>query len=462
MPRGAVSASAFLLLSCLAANAQTADPDLARIPAAAAPTAPAPTDGQDNIYLENYLAVSALRSNLAVPLPPPGPAQWEARLFLDARIERPLANDLGFFYSGRLNVSVENDAGFPSHHDVRNDLREAYLAWRGADGLFVEFGRINLKSGMALGFNPTDFFKTRAVVDPVSADPTVLREDRLGTLMLQAQKIWNGGSLMAAIAPKLAEETAPYTNTDLPSFNPMFDRTNAHTRALVKASIDVFDGISPEFLIYNETDHTRFGLNLTQGFGQAIVGYLEWAGGRRSSLAYNAYADGVLTGVLPPGASIPVDAQRSFANDLAVGASYATKIGVTFDLEYDFHQAGFSAADWRNWFDAGAANTTNQPVLGELWFLRGYAGDQQEPVARNSIFLSANWPHAFVHDLSLAGFVDTDLRDGSGLAQFTANYDISPQWTVGVLTDAYFGAHRSDFGSLPQQLNILASVSRFF
>jgi len=54
-----------------------------------------------------------------------------------------------------------------------------YASWEPLDRTYLDLGRINLKSGVALGFNPTDFFKTRAVVEPLSADPSVLREDRL-------------------------------------------------------------------------------------------------------------------------------------------------------------------------------------------------------------------------------------------------------------------------------------------
>lgn len=439
-----------------------ADSDLDRIPPAI-PDPSAPTDTAiAALYLQNDLTASALRGDLAAPLPPPEPPRWEARLFLDARTRWSWTADLNFVYSGRFNLRAEDGIAFPSRENVRHDLREAYLAWQGGNGLFVELGRINLKSGVALGFNPTDFFKTRAVVEPVSADPTVLREDRLGTVLLTGQKIWSGASLAVALAPKLADNSLPYANNDLPGFNPMLDRTNARTRVLVKGSFDLVDDVSPELLFYDEGAGAHAGLNATKGFGQAVVGYIEWAGGARASLADDAFVDGEATGVLPLSQAIPVSGRRTFASDLALGASYATKLGITFDGEYDLHQAAFSAADWRNWFGAGAASRDEPFLLDALWFIRGYADDQQEPMARNSAFLRADWPHAFTRDLALAGFIDTDLRDGSGLAQFTANCYLSPYWTVGALVDVDFGRRRSDFGSLPQQMSTLIKLSRYF
>ena len=119
-----------------------------------------------------------------MPFPPPTPASWEDRLFLDSRDEWNLGDNVTLTYSGRFNLRAANDMPFPSHENVLNDLREAFVSWQPADGTWIDLGRINLKSGVAVGYNPTDFFRTRAVVEPLTADPTVLREDRLGTLML--------------------------------------------------------------------------------------------------------------------------------------------------------------------------------------------------------------------------------------------------------------------------------------
>src|SRR5262249_41885115 len=147
------------------------------------------------------------------------------------------------------------------------------------DNTYVDAGRINLKSGAALGFNPTDFFKTRAVVEPLSSDPSVLREDRLGTLMLRAQRIWTGGAMTVAYAPAVSNMSPIYSDIDLPSIDPSFDRTNARARLLVKGSVNVATDFSPELLVYHEGDRTRFGLNLTRGIGQNVVAYAEWTGG---------------------------------------------------------------------------------------------------------------------------------------------------------------------------------------
>jgi hypothetical protein len=409
------------------------------------------------------VSASSQRGDLIVPAPGPPPYDWQERVFFDVSKEWRLSDRLGLTYSGRLNLRFENDLSFPTHENVINDLRELYLAWQPWDRTYLDFGRINLKSGVALGYNPTDYFRTRAVVEPLSADPTVLREDRLGTLMVQVQQLWQAGSLTAAYAPKLYSPSRIYSNLNLPGFDPMLDRTNAHDRFLAKASMNLSSDISPEVLLYEENGQTRVGTNLALEFGQKIVSYLEWSGGRRASLIDEAVLYGRETGTLPPDAPIlpPTRTDERFQNELAVGASYTTENRITFNLEYHLDQSSFSAADWRNWFALGRGRTAASPIAAELWYVRGYAQDQQDPISRHSLFLRADWVDAFVPNLELTGFVNADLHDGSDLFQLTADYYLSDHWTVGGLVSTNFGNSRSDFGSLPQAASFLIKVARY-
>ena len=443
------------------------DPDLELIPKAAEPAdipeAPRPANTEGRMYLENAFSVSSLRNDLLVPAPAPLPYDWQERLFLDVRKEYRVADRLNLTLSDRLNFRGENDLGFPNHENVINDLRELYLGWQAADRTYLDAGRINLKSGVALGYNPTDFFRSRAVVEPLSADPTVLREDRLGTLMLRGQQLWEHGSFIAAVAPKIARPSAIYANLNLPSVDPMFDRTNARARFLLQSSVNVTSDFNPEFLLYREGNETRFGTNLAESVGQKGVVYLEWSGGRRASLIDEAVRYGRQTGTLPADAPsvVPESSQMSFQNELSLGVSYTTESRVTFNLEYHLNQSAFTHADWNNWFASGYGRSGKSPLALQLWYLRSYALDQQDPISRHSAFLRADWVDAFIPKLELTGFVNADTCDGSGLLQVTADYYFSDNWTVGAVVMTNFGAERSDFGSLPQAANVLLKVARY-
>ena len=457
------------LLLTTPAHAAEEDKDLDLIPPAAAappPAAlpvPAGNAAQRN-YFEDAVTVTPLRTDLAVPYPPPTPASWEDRLFFDSRDEWKLGGNVTLDYSGRFNLRAANDVPFPSHESVRNDLRELFLGWQPADGTWIDLGRVNLKSGVAIGYNPTDFFRTRAVVEPLTADPTILREDRLGTLMLLGQQVWTGGSVTAAIAPKVTQPTAIYTNIDLPEFDPMLDRTNSQDRFLLKGSARIANGFSPELLIYHAGDRTQAGGNMTLGVGQQTIFYLEWAGGMAPAMLYDALQYGRETGTLPRNAPspIPVNARQYFQNDLSTGFSYTpadTKL--TLNVEYHYHEAGLTAQDWHNWFAAAAQHGGIPGFDGSLWYIRSYAQDQQEPETRHAAFLRADWQDAFVTDLEITAIANINVQDGSGLIQATADYYISRAWTVGGQATVTFGGRRSEFGSLPQAGGILLRVVRY-
>jgi len=421
-------------------------------------------NGNQRVYVENAFTGSTGRTNLLVPVPQSTAATWEDRVFVDVRREWRAGRRLTLTFSDRLNVRAEDDLAFPTQQNLINEWREGFVSWEMFDRTYVDAGRINLKSGAALGYNPTDFFKTRAVVEPLSSDPSVLREDRLGTLMLRAQRIWTGGAMTVAFAPAVSPLSPIYSDTNLTSVGPSFDRTNARARLLVKGSINLAADFSPELLVYHEGDRTRFGLNITRGIGQNVVAYAEWAGGAEPSVIADALAYGRDTRVLPVGAptALPDDPASTFQEDLAVGGSLSTKPKLTLNVEYHFHQAGFGKRDWERWFMIGEGATSASLAARELWFIRSVALDRQDPLTRHSLFVRADWVDAFIRHLELTGFVNMDLYDGSSLAQLTADYFASGKWTVGVQANVNVGGAGSEFGSLPQRGSMLFKLTRYF
>lgn len=445
---------------------QNSDLDLipTAAPAPVSASAPAQAGGQERrIYLENAVTLVSNSSSPAVPLPPPPGYLWQERLLMDVRVNRSIGEHTQLSLSNRFNIRDEDDLPFPNHENLVTDFREAYVSWHPSDQLYLDAGRINLKSGIALGYNPTDFFKPRTVVEPLSEDPTVLREDRLGTLMLRGQYIGESGSMTLAFAPGIHQASPIYGNDNLPSFNPMFDRTNAGNRFLLKGSFALGDSSSPEILLYREAGQTRLGANLSMGLGQSTVAYLEWSGSERSNLIAEAVNYGRSTGSLPAAAPSPLPAgsNRTFKSEFALGASYTTATNVTFNLEYLVNQAGFSQTDWDNWFSAGTRLPPQSPAVAELWYVRDYARDQQQQNTRRTYFTRADWVDAFDIKLELTGFALVDAYDHSGLAQLSASYYLSDTWTVGGLALKYFGSRTSDFGSLGTSYSLLFSVTRY-
>lgn len=398
----------------------------------------------------------------AVPVPyPVALLAWQDRLSLDAAGRWTPRSALAFTLSDRLNVFEQSDLPALSSQTVQNDLREVSVAWEPRPSTFLEAGRINVRSGLALGFNPTDYFRTRTLVGQASLDPSVIRENRLGTLMVRAQRLWAGGSASLAFAPRVGA-AAPLASRDRLGVNPRFDATNADDRVLTTLSLDVAD-LAPQLSGYVDSYRAKLGLGVSRPIGDAVVGYAEWSGGPERTLAARAVTFGRSTGELPGGAPalLPTGGARSFTNDVAAGFSWTVATAATLNVEYHLHEAGFGRRDWRRWFDAGSAPGAPRGAAGELWYIRGYASDQQEPVSMHELFLRAAWPRALGLPLELGGFAFVSLLDGSALTQLSATYHLSDGWTVALYGSANIGGRRTEHGSVPQRLGGIVELTWF-
>ena len=456
---------AALVVFALCATAPAAfaqqDSDLDRIPSTVQSGETSPADqsaapSHGRFYIEDDFALSASRVALVVPLPPSEISNWANSTFLDGVDQWTLAKDLTLNLSDRLGITEADGIGFPSQA-VRNDLREAYVSWEPAPQYYLEAGRINLRNGIALGFNPTDFFKSRTTVSQASLDPSVQRSNRLGTVMLRGQRIWDGGSLTVAYAPKLYGP-APLASSS--GFGLNLDRTNTADRIEAALNIDVED-FSPQFLVYHASGRTHFGFNVSHPIGQSVIAYAEWAGGVQPNAITDAIAFGKATGTLPSFVPVlpPTDTSRAFRNDFAAGASWTSASEITINLEYHYRQAGLTKQDWRNWFTIGSSGGT---TAQELWFVRGVVGDQQQPITQQQIFARADASDAFVEHLELGGFAMVNLYDGSALAQLYASYNISDNLSAGAYVSGNLGGARSEWGSYSRETSVIFQVARYF
>jgi len=398
----------------------------------------------------------------AIPVPyPQALMSWQDRLSLDASGRWAPGNALEFTLSDRLNMFEQSDLAALSSQTVQNDLREAYVAWEPRPSTFLEAGRVNVRSGVALGFNPTDYFKTRTAVGQASLDPSVIRENRLGTLMVRAQTLWAGGSASLAFAPRVSA-AAPLASRVRLGVSPRLDATNADDRFLATLSLEVAD-LAPQLSGYLDPYRAKLGLSVSRPIGDAVVGYAEWSGGPEQTLAARAVAFGRMTGELPGSAPVlpPTGGARSFTNDVAAGFSWTVATAATLNFEYHLHEAGFGRTDWRHWFDVGSAPGAPPGSAGELWYVRGYANDQQEPVSTHQLFLRAAWPKALGLPLELGAFAFVSLLDGSALTQLSANYHLSDGWTIAFYGSANVGGRRTEHGSFPQRLGAIVELTWF-
>lgn len=320
------------------------------------------------------------------------PSQDAGRVSLDLHYDPSLAglaHGLHAVLADRLDINQQSPYG----NTQVNTLKEAYLSWQASTEEIVDLGRINVRNGVALAYNPTDYFKDGAIRQIDSINPAALREDRLGSVMLRGQSLWEGGSVTALLSPRLQET---------PSSGPFsidLGATNNRNRWLVALSQRLAQDLTPQLLLEGEEHRSaQVGLNLTRLLGQATVAYVEVSTGRSPPLAAQAL-----------GESTP----STEVTRLATGLSYTTPWNVLLTLEYERNQAALTGSQY--------AQLAQQslPAFGRA--LAQVSSSQDLP-DRQALFGLAQWTDAGVRHLDLSGFVRVDLADHSRLAWLEARY----------------------------------------
>lgn len=337
---------------------------------------------------------------------------------IDFRFDGRLAPELRAVFSDRLD-GIDSD-GVPPGENV-NTLREAYLSWARTDDQILDLGRVNIRNGAAMGFNPTDWFKAnalRAIVDP---DPAVLRENRQGTVVLQGQQLWDRASLTAAFSPKLGRSADPAT------FALNAGATNPSNRYLIAGSYKVSEQFNPQLLAYGGADTpVQVGLNLSALVGDATVVYGEIAAGKGPSLVAQALS------LAEP------DANQQRAS---VGLTYTTPFNLSITAEAEYNSAAPRGDQW----DALSVQSQQQ-VLATAQAL-------QDLPTRSQWFLFAAWKDLGVKRFDLSGFLRQDMLTSSRAWWLEGRYsweraEVALQW------QAFSGTPGTVFYAVPQRQTV--------
>lgn len=340
------------------------------------------------------------------------------RASLDFSHSTRLAPGLRAVMSDRLDHIYPRDAGADS---TVNSLREAYLSWQPEGGNTVlELGRINLRYGPGYGYNPTDFFRDGSLRVLTSADPLALRQNRLGSVMLRAQRLWSDGSLSYAYSPKLADRPNPDGwSLDLGS-------TNNRDRSLIALGTQFSQRVSSQVLLYKESGLSpALGANLTALMSDAAVAHLEWSRSREPDLLSRALA-------LP--------ANKATRNRFVGGVTYTTsgKLSVTAEYQYNGFAMGQPA-----WAALGTAPATQVAYLREALRLL-------ELAPRRAYLIYATQKSLWLKDLDLTAYLRFNPGDNSRLAWLELRHHW-PSFDLSFQLQRNMGRASSEFGILPDR-----------
>jgi hypothetical protein len=343
-----------------------------------------------------------------------------ARASFDFSTAASLGPGLRAVFSDRVDHLYPAPA--PGADATVNTLREAYLSWQPESrNTVLEFGRINLRYGPGYGYNPTDFFRDGGLRVVTTADPFALRENRQGSVMLRAQRLWSGGSLSVAFSPKLADGP----NTD--GWSPDLGSTNHRNRTLVALGTQWSQRVSSQLFLYKDAAlSTSVGANMTALLSDAAVAHLEWTRSKETDLLSRITA-------LP-------SSTTSTRNRFVGGATYTTasKLSVTAEYEYN----GF-ALSRSNWAALGAAPATQLAYLGGALQL-------QELPSRQAYLVYVTQKSLWLKNLDLTAYLRFNPDDSSRLAWVELRHHWS-RFDLSLQLQQNMGSAASDFGILPDR-----------
>lgn len=417
----ATAALVSLVLACWGPMAAAADVDALDLKPSAEPAPAAATRSPVRVFGE--LAVGRLSQRYGLG------TETSRRASIDFNADLKPAAGWRLVLSDRLDDIHPVE---PGERSTLNSVREAFVAWQSDDAsLGVDLGRVNVRYGPAYGFNPTDYFRDGSSRAVVTADPLALRENRLGTAMLRVQRLWSGGALSVALAPKLRD------GPSRDSFSFDWGATNHSDRALLALSLQPSDGVSAQAFAFHERGKgLQLGLSGTALLGDAVVTFAEVSHGRDHELL---------------SAALDASPRVVRGTRAAAGLTYTTasRLSLTFEVEYN----GF-ALDQDRWRQA-VAEVGLEPLAAYLTL----AQRRQDIASRRAVMVYASQRDAFVKNLELTALLRYNADDRSRFAWAEARYhfdrvDVALQW------QANLGREASEYGSAPGRslVQLLAAV----
>jgi hypothetical protein len=376
------------------------------------------------LFVEGAAARSQIRH---APLAEEG--RSTQRLSVDLHVDAMLTPGLRVMLADRLDVGWQHRFG---QRASINTLKEAYFSWQQRNDAIVDLGYVNQYSGVAFGYNPTDFFREGTLRSPVSVDPTTIKNNRQGSAMLRGQLLWEGASLTALYSPALSEPPGS------PALRPDRGATNRRDRGLLIFSQRISEELQPQWLMYlDQGASPQFGMNLTRLVNDATVAYVEWSGGRGPLLLAQA---------------LDQAGGQAFRNRVATGLTYTTGDKLSLTFEYEYNGAALDKTQWH------ALPVASLPAYVRY---RQFVQSAQEMPSRQAALFHAAWQDMLVSHLDLAAMVRRNNDDHSRLSWVELRY----RWTrdeIALQWQGNSGDLFSDYGASPLRTAWEISYRHFF
>lgn len=426
----------------------------------AAQTVAAEAPAAWSVALENVLFGNRWRDADEVILSQSRAARpdWSNLAQLGLRTEAGIGRDAKWVLDALATAEAADGRAFKARRDSHLHFKELYVSLPAGDRHYWDLGRIVIRNGVGTGFNPTDYFKTNALISRTSEDPSQLRTNRLGSFAGRWQMIDENSAWSFAYAPRIGSAN-PGLLTDASVIGQGLDRTNDRERALLRYAVTSADNLASDASLYSEDGRPQAGLNVSYGIGKKVLLLFEGNVARRRTLLGEGLSDSPvpLSSAIVSrfGSSFPYRTLRQWN----LGGSYTGENNVTALLEFHYNEAGMKRGESKRYFEAARAVAAQPGGQVPLLLVRQLASTRQEPFSRRSLFARVTAPEAFHPDLTLTLLAVRDLEDRSRLVQAEAAWLVSRRTTARLRYATFRGRDDSNYGGNALESSLLLQVT---
>lgn len=330
-------------------------------------------------------------------------------------------------------------------------LKELYYKGKINTKNIFEIGRINIKNGLARGYNPTDYFKGGASFIN-SKDPKEIKENRLGSVMIKDTIFLNDFTIKAIYSPKISvDKNGTYSSKEHFGFN--LDKTNYENRFTLAVDYNGFKDISCIVILHKNEDDLNLGFNLSY-IKNSWIFYTE--------NSYKNSKDDFTKTVEK--LNLHPTIQNHFKKDekniyqSVIGFKYTSTNNLVATLEYIYNHMGLDKDNWDDWFELASLNPSFENQLNAI---SGYMNEGENIKSKGSLFLHLHNMDMFINtDGSV--LIKLNTYDKSFLSQVGIEYSYSDNVQLNGYLKNYFGKAKSEYGSLNNDSELLLEIKYFF
>ncbi len=362
---------------------------------------------------------------------------WKNRLYADINFNLKRADTK--FISKFRPMIVSDDHKTRS----RTTVDDLYIDQKFWDQIFFYLGKRNIKDGVALGFNPTDFLGEGKEVD-FSKREEDRRVEREGNYLVGADAFFKDAAWTVIFAPQID------------------DWQDEKDRALLKASYFLESFNTDVSVHYFYGDIPGAGVNLSHTANDELVLYTETAlrkGTNKKILRLENPASG---GVY---LADKMDNSEIFLR-AAVGGHYTFKNSANIICEYIYNADGYNQDKWDE-FERVVSLSNDQWKKGI--FLDSASGNLSganqtmtfRQMRKNYLFFRVNHPSVFSKvDGSLVLFLNLD--DMSFLINPSVEYKINQSALIGLSSNIFAGSKTKEFGMMHWGKDVTLTYKHYF